>query len=252
VSAPEADRSGIQVISRAAAILRCLESEADGLSLGAIAKRIELPRSTVQRLVDALALEQLLEVRSAGGIRLGPALMRLAAHSHLDITQVARPYLESLAQDTGETAVLVHGSGPALMILHSVVSPQELRVAPSSGNFLTMYATSGGKSLLARMDDDAVTALVADQIKPLTANTLNLQQLLAQLATIRREGFSHDREEHMPGVGAMAIALTTSQGEYAISLVGPAWRIAERESSIKHALQRCQQALGSALHNREG
>ena len=42
-------RQGIQVIARAADILRTLENEGDGLSLTQISKRVELPRSTVQR-----------------------------------------------------------------------------------------------------------------------------------------------------------------------------------------------------------
>lgn len=79
------ERSSIQVISRAARILRCLESEPNGLSLGTIAARSRLPRSTVQRLVDALAFERLLEI-SKNGVRLGSALMRLASHSHCEVT----------------------------------------------------------------------------------------------------------------------------------------------------------------------
>ena len=47
--------NGIQVISRAASILRALRDEPDGLSLGQIATRVELPRSTVQRIVRSTA-----------------------------------------------------------------------------------------------------------------------------------------------------------------------------------------------------
>jgi DNA-binding IclR family transcriptional regulator len=50
-------RQGIQVISRAAKILRSLEGKSDGLSLSVIAKSVDLPRSTVQRIVHALASE---------------------------------------------------------------------------------------------------------------------------------------------------------------------------------------------------
>jgi DNA-binding IclR family transcriptional regulator len=72
------ERSSIQVVSRAARILECLENEPKGLSLGAIASCSALPRSTVQRLVDALAFEHLLEV-TATGVRLGPALRQCQA-----------------------------------------------------------------------------------------------------------------------------------------------------------------------------
>lgn len=249
MSAPDVDRNGIQVISRAAAILRSLEAEPNGLSLGAIARRIDLPRSTVQRLVDALALEQLLDVRGAGGVRLGPALMRLAARSHVDISQVAQPFLEVLSRQTGETAALVHASGSDLIILHSEVSHQELRVCASSSSFLTVYGSSGGKVLLANMEDAAVIALLEGQMRALTPHTLNLAQLLAELAQIRQEGFGYDRQEQIMGVGAVGIGVSTSQGNYAISLVGPAWRVEVAHEPIKKALRTCQQGLIAALSN---
>lgn len=249
MTVPYSDRSSIQVITRAAAILRCLESEPSGLSLGEIAKRIGLPRSTVQRLVDALALEQLLELHGAGGVRLGSALMRLASHSHVDITQQAGPFLEKLAQQTGESAVLETANGDNLMILHSVVSHQALRVAPVAGNMFSIYATSGGKILLSRMDDETVVKLVGPTLKSLTPETPTLDQLLVQLAEIRKDGFAYDFNEHTPGVGAIAVGLQTPQGNYAIDVVGPVWRLKSSIDAIKCALLVCQDGLNKALRS---
>src|SRR5712664_2194545 len=74
------DKSQVQVIARAAAILRALEEQPAGLSLGQIAQRVELARSTVQRIVAALAAEKLLIAASpTGRVRLGPTILRLAA-----------------------------------------------------------------------------------------------------------------------------------------------------------------------------
>lgn len=243
----DADRGGVQVISRAAAILRCLEGEPGGLSLGAIAKRSGLPRSTVQRLVDALAHEELLEVRGRAGVCLGPALMRLASHSHVDITQKARPYLEALSQATGETAVLVTASGVDLMILQSVVSPHALRVAPMAGDFLSIYATSGGKILLARMEDQAVVELLGPTLRPLTPRTPSLEQLLAELQRVRQEGIALAFDEHTPGVGSIAVGLETPQGHYSINVVGPTWRMEAALDDARAALLKCQQELLDAL-----
>jgi len=240
MSLPDAERGGIQIISRAAAILRCLEAEPLGLSLGVIAKRIALPRSTVQRLVDALAVEQLVETRGGVGVRLGPALMRLAARSHFDLTAKARPHLEALSQRTGETVVLAHASGLDMMILHCVVSSQTLRVAPGVNSLLSIYATSCGKVILAQMPERNVRELLEGNMRPLTPNTLGLEALIEQLKEIRATGFSCDYEEHIPGVGAMAVGLATTQGMYGLSLVGPASRIRAHETANKQALLACQ------------
>ena len=245
----ETDRGGVQVISRAAAILRCLEDEPSGLSLGAIAKRSGLPRSTVQRLVDALAQEELLEVHGRGGVCLGPALMRLASHSHVDITQKARPYLEELSRVTGETASLVSASGAQMMILQSVVSPHALRVAPIAGSFLSIYATAGGKILLSTMPDQAIGQLLGKALKPLTEKTPSLSQLLEQLETIREDGFALDFDEHTLGVGAIAVGLQTPQGRYAIDVVGPVWRIDQAKDAVKAALLKCRDDMVNGLRS---
>src|SRR5690606_18148540 len=76
--AGDESKQGIQVIARAAAITRALSRSPQGLSLAAIAKEVNLPRSTVQRIVNALQDEYIVElIGSEGGFRLGPAIGRL-------------------------------------------------------------------------------------------------------------------------------------------------------------------------------
>ncbi|MFN7633295.1 MAG: helix-turn-helix domain-containing protein, partial [Acetobacteraceae bacterium] len=86
------EKSQVQVIARAAAILRALEEERQGLSLGQIAGRVGLARSTVQRIVGALEAEKLAVAASPNGrVRLGPALLRLAASVETEPARIARP-----------------------------------------------------------------------------------------------------------------------------------------------------------------
>ena len=77
---------GIQVIARAATVLRSLEGQADGLSLTQIAQLVGLARSTVARIVNALRKEQFVMAASpTSGVRLGPALTRLETRGPLAI-----------------------------------------------------------------------------------------------------------------------------------------------------------------------
>ncbi|MBT4588690.1 MAG: helix-turn-helix domain-containing protein, partial [Rhodospirillaceae bacterium] len=74
--------SGIRVISRAAEILRTLNDESRGLSLGQIAAQVNLPRSTVQRIVGALKIEGfIIDGPGESQIRIGPAFFSIAAAS---------------------------------------------------------------------------------------------------------------------------------------------------------------------------
>src|SRR5271169_4535784 len=94
------DKSQVQVIARAAAILRALEEQSAGLSLGQIAQRVNLARSTVQRIVAALAAEKLVIAASpAGRVRLGPTILRLASSVRTDFVSIAHPFLVKLSHD---------------------------------------------------------------------------------------------------------------------------------------------------------
>ena len=87
----DSPKNSIQVITRAINVLRALEGEPDGLSLGQIALRVDLARSTVQRIVDALRAEQFVIAASpTAGVRLGPALIRLAASNAEQVTKIRR------------------------------------------------------------------------------------------------------------------------------------------------------------------
>src|ERR1700721_1185975 len=84
----------IQVIARAASVLRALEGEQEGLSLAQIAQRVDLARSTVQRIVDALRAEHfLIAATPTSGVRLGPALIRLAASPSGEFAQITGPII---------------------------------------------------------------------------------------------------------------------------------------------------------------
>src|SRR3989304_7122520 len=86
------DKSQVQVIARAATILRALEEENAGLSLGQIAQRVNLARSTVQRIVAALETEKLVIAATPNGrVRLGPTILRLPAAPGRRLSAAARP-----------------------------------------------------------------------------------------------------------------------------------------------------------------
>jgi len=93
------NNTGIQVISRAGAILRAVKDQNSGMSLGQIAERKSLPRSTVQRIVAALETERLLISSSnGGGIRLGPELLSRGVAARYNVVERCQPHLQELMQ----------------------------------------------------------------------------------------------------------------------------------------------------------
>src|SRR4051794_18284545 len=106
-------RSGVQAIARAASVLRALEPHPDGVSLGDLATAVGLAKSTVHRLVAALAPEGLVSAGGAG-VRLGPSLARLGSASRETLRHDVRPVLEALNRELEETVDLAVLDGPGV------------------------------------------------------------------------------------------------------------------------------------------
>lgn len=244
-------RNGIQVIARAADILRALERHRDGLSLGEIAQLVNLPRSTVQRIVDALDHEGLVIAASpGGGVRLGPALLSLAAATTFQIAAFARPTLEELARQTGETVDLALLNHDKAVFIDQITGTQRLRAVSAVGASFPLHCSANGKAMLAAMTSAELARLRKRlDLPPLTANTItDWDSLGRELDRIRTAGVAFDREEHSIGISAVAAALRAPNGELAaISIPVPTQRFTEIEHTLVERLTKCIDTLRARL-----
>jgi DNA-binding IclR family transcriptional regulator len=236
----------IQVIVRAAAILRALEDEAEGLSLGQIAQRVNLARSTVQRIVAALAAEKLLIAASPNGrVRLGPTILRLAASAHMDFVAAARPFLVQLSAELQETVDLAVVRDDHLIFVDQVIGSHRLRAVSAVGETFPLHCTANGKACLAELDAEAIAELIGDSYEPRTPRTITrLDNLLRDLKIARKAGVAIDREEHTHGICAAGIAIRDPRGNLiAISVPVPAQRFYEHQRRIVARLLATKAAL---------
>src|SRR5258708_6265147 len=233
------NKSQVQVIARAATILRALEEENAGLSLGQIAQRVNLARSTVQRIVAALETEKLVIAATPNGrVRLGPTILRLAASVRSDFIALARPYLERLSEELHETVDLATVKKDHLVFIDQVIGLQRLRTASAAGEPFPLYGTANGKAYLAQLSDSAVEALIGRAYQSRTPKTLTrIDALLAELKSARRNGVAYDREEHMLGICAVGVPLQDPLGNsVAISVPDPPQRFPTRHPLIANRL----------------
>jgi DNA-binding IclR family transcriptional regulator len=246
-----AERNGVQVVHRTAAILGALRGEPDGLSLSQIAERVGLARSTVHRLVAALEQERyVVAATSSRGFRLGPALASLAWAAARDVTALIHPYLVQLSRELNETvdlAVLEHDH--VVFVDQVPAAAQRLRAVSSIGAVFPVHCTANGKALLAQLEDDEVEQLLPAELERSTPQTItSVRELLAELERVRRDGVAVDREEHTPGICAVGAALDTQGGPLAaITVPLPAQRFHGNEPQIVAALERTRDAINEAL-----
>lgn len=240
----------IQVIARAATILRALEDQKDGLSLGEIALRVGLPRSTVQRIVTALAEEQFLIAASPKSrVKLGPALIRLAKATNIEINHIVRPYLENLCRKLEETVDLSVIQGRSAVFVDQIPGSHRLRAVSAIGERFPLHCTACGKALLATMARGKLEKFVGRNLESYTENTITDPEVLRkEIERVRRVSYAIDMEEYTEGICAIGVSFEDSfGGAYAISIPAPAVRFSRNEKRFRAAILECRDQIAAML-----
>jgi DNA-binding IclR family transcriptional regulator len=231
----KARAGGIQVIARAAAVLRVLERRPDGLSLGQIAKAAGLARSTVQRIVAALAMENF--VTTAGpnaGVRLGAGLIGIGAAGGSSSAALLRPHLRALGEELGETVDLAVLSGGSAVFVDQVPGRQRLVALSAVGERFPLHCTANGKAILACMAEVDALELIGKSIAEHPDHPLaDRSALVREIDKARQTHLAFDFEEHREGITAVGTALLDWFGRpMAVSVPTPSLRFAVRQDEI--------------------
>ena len=228
---------GIQVISRAADVLRLLGKETDGLSLGQIAKQVDLPRSTVQRIVSALAHEGFVSADNGyGGIRLGPEIRSLAEAVTTDIKDKLRPVMQQISDATGETVDLAMLEGNKMLFIDQIVGTQRLRTVSSIGEAFPLTTTANGKAALACLDQVKATKLILAEVER-GENSKPLSEITSEVDLIRGGDLARDDGEHTEGISALGFGVKEPNGDIlAISVPVPSSRFGRIEGELARAI----------------
>ncbi len=168
--------------------------------------------STVHRLLAMLVYHGFVTQDPVSRIyKPGNALVEvgLAAVQRMDIRTIARPILEELASETGETVQLALLEDGNVRYIDAIESNQALRVSVPVGNVFAAYASSVGKAMLAELPIEAVRALYPrDPLQSFTGNTITQRLALEEeLDEVRKRGYATNFEESQSGVCSVATAI---------------------------------------------
>ena len=239
------DFSQVQVISRAAAILRAIR-DSGGLNLSQLAREVKLARSTVYRIVSTLEAEGLLTTETPDGrVQLGLELVSLGAAVNSDMRRVLRPYLEGLSIEVDETVDLAILDKDRLIFLDQVARPRRLRAVSGVGLTFPLHCTANGKAILSALPPEEVERILPERLPIYTPKTIpTRRQLMQELERVRMEGVAFDREEHTQGICAVGAAIQGLMGALAaISIPVPSVRFYDNESKFVPALIRTCEAI---------
>jgi DNA-binding IclR family transcriptional regulator len=197
----------IQAVDRAAALLKAVADSRQPLTVVELAAATGLNRSTAWRLLATLDRHGLVE-RDPVTQRysVGYAVLQMAAGGDYDVlVRRARPAVERLANETGETASLAVAKRFDLVYIDQVEAPQIM--SPNwLGRSVAMHATSSGKAFLAWLPEEEREVLVPQSLERFTDTTLTSRRALeAELDEVRRVGYAvcvGELEETLYGVSA--------------------------------------------------
>lgn len=247
-----ADQPAAPVVRTLAKALDVLEavSASGGLSVAEIAQDVGLNRTTTHRLVQALTQAGYLQPSESGrGYDVGLKVLPLAAR-HLDSNRVrlaALPYLNSLAQQTGERVNLGILFDGQLLYLAGVEKPSLPNVYSRFGKLAPVHCCSLGKAILAFLPKDDQRAVIGR--RPLSRHTAHTivdpDVLMTELAEVGSRGYATDNQEHIDNV--WCIAAPIFDGGHVVAAVGISGSDRDKVFAMADKVRHAAEIIGHIL-----
>ena len=248
---PTKPYAGTQSVRRAIALLKVFSDERPEWGVSDLARAARLNKTTAYRLLTALEAEGMV-ARSpmSDAWRLGGEAIAMGALAlrSTDLLTAARPEMEALVRQTGETASLEVLAGEEVVILDGVEGPSLVGASSEVGTRWPAHATSTGKVLLAEGGPRDRRRRLA-QLTPRTIT--DPARLERELARIRERGWATAVGELELGYVAVGAPVRDHAGiaVAAISVGGPAARltqdrIPELARLVSRTAQRVSRRLG--------
>jgi DNA-binding IclR family transcriptional regulator len=224
-------RATVGAVDKAVGLLKILGDGTPEAGVSELARRLHVHKSTVSRLLTTLERQGLVERNpDTDKYRLGFELVRLAGQveRHGGLVELARPALEALSHAAGETINLALPDGEQVINIYQISSRHLVKDTNWVGRRTPYHCAANGKALLAWLPEAEVVQRLPARLFAFTLHTLiDRQDLLADLARARQQGYAVANEELEIGLIAIAAPVRDERGEVvaAVSVSGPAYRI---------------------------
>lgn len=246
-----------RVIGRSIDILFALANVETGLSVSQLTSAIDYPLSTVYRLLRELEQHGLVRRGGEGTYSLGPGLIRLSRIAlkqiGADLPAISLPYMQSLTQTTGETAMLAVPSDLGAICVEIVLSPKPLHYGFEKGRMLPYHAGATAVTLLAYLDDITVKRIIESIKKTSYAHggPVSPEILEKTIKRCRLEGYIVTRGEVDPGATGIGVPIFDQRGRIlaALTLAGPTERFdMETISTLIDQVKQCAKDIQEKLN----
>lgn len=242
-------------IDRAFAVLEHLADRAKASSILSLSKELGIPRNSMYRICESLIRRGYLKQHSSDGqVVITRKLFSLGyrALSETNLVELARPAMQSLRDEFGETVLigtLMDGEGA---VLEEIAGTHHFNFRVQAGARFQLHCTAPGKVLMAFLPKaeqaslvDALD-LVAHNQRTITA----VPELLRELDEIRVRGVGYDFAEQIEGCHCVGAPVLNAYGYpvAAIWITGPSVRLTEHDlAEVGEELGRLTRKLSMEL-----
>ena len=211
----------VEALARGLDVLKAFRPGRPTMTLSEVAAETGLARPTARRFL--LTLQRLGYVRvSDAGFALTPRVLELGTPyvQSQGLWDVARPHLEALVAQTGESSSIAQLDGSDVVYVARVSVPKIVALSVSIGTRFPALQTSLGKVLLAALPDEEVEAVLAEPsrsgITPVWQPTRG--QRTAVLSEVRARGWALSDEQLARGIRSVAAPLRDGAGRVVAAL----------------------------------
>lgn len=209
-------------LETAVSILNCFSDDVPELGVSDVADRLKIPKSTVSRLMKAMAHHGLVDRHDeTRRYRVGLLPFRLGSlyRANTNLLDLVDDALAALVEETGFTGYVGTLNDNDIVILRMRAGRYPVRIVLEPGVRVPAFATAFGKHLLSRLPND----VLRDRLPPnlnYEATKLRRSQsrLLTELEAVRERGWADADEETFPGIGAIGTSVGSADGQTPIGL----------------------------------
>lgn len=227
------DNEGVAVIGKMARILDLLALD-NTLNPTQVSQRLQIPRTTVHRILQTMVAEHIV----TDSYLIGPRTIRWASRAlkGSGLREMCAPSLDHLVSVFGETASVFIPTGAARICLDRREGTEPVRHSIEIGAALPIHVGSAGRILLAWLDDQERERLVEE-----SHAWSGLPVVEIDWALVREQGWVTTSGERDPMVASVSVPVFDVQHRVvlALSLSGPRARLSKkrREDMVEALLE---------------
>ena len=220
-----------------------------GYGITELGRELGISTNGVFHILKCLTDRGYVEADPGGGHRLGTKFFTLGMRlqSRFDLRRRARPHLERLCAQAGETVQLYALQDDHALVLDCVTPAASSFIQVLPGSRMAIHASAFSKAMLAFLPEDEVRRRLPRKLVALTPHTVtDRKKLSAELAQTRATGLVYDREGYMLGIFCIGAPVFDVNGE-PVAGVGVTGLVSvshpEKQSALEQIILACAENI---------